>query len=117
MYVFGRATTAGTGVDMVNFFKSRKFAANRAEGRLTPAKHVVSTMNGTRTVLLDSRSGHYYGLDEVGSRIWGLAEAGFPAPVITEKLAAEYEMPAEQLQEDVNQFISVLTKSRLLEVR
>ena len=117
MYVFGGATTAGTGVDMVNFFKSRKPAAKRADSRLTPAKHVVSTVNGNRTVLLDSRSGHYYGLDEVGSRIWGLAEAGFPTPSITEKLAAEYDVPPEQLEQDVNQFISVLTKSRLLEDR
>ena len=123
MYVFaraparvrGQATTAGSGVDMVLFFRSRKPATKRADSRLTPAKHVVSTMHGTRTVLLDSRSGHYYGLDEVGSRIWGLAQAGFPPSTITEKLAQEYDAPPEKLAHDVNAFLSELKSSRLLE--
>jgi hypothetical protein len=72
-------------------------------------------MHGTRTVLLDSRSGHYYGLDEVGSRIWGLAQAGFPPSTITEKLAQEYDAPPEKLALDVNAFLSELKSSRLLE--
>ena len=110
MYVLARAPTweaehqasAGMGVDMVFSFRSRNPAAKqRADSRLIPAKHVVSTMHGTRTVLLDSRSGHYYGLDEVGSRIWTLAQ--------------EYDAPPEQLQRDVSAFIDELRDSRLLE--
>ena len=124
MYVFARAparvpgppTSAGTGADMVFFFKSRNPAAlQRADSRLTPAKHVVSTMHGTRTVLLDSRSGRYYGLDEVGSRIWNLAEAGFAPSIIAEKLAQEYDAPAQELEHDVHAFIAQLKDSRLLE--
>ena len=123
MYVFAHApqrvgghdSTAGTGADMVTFFRSRKPTAQRADTRLIPAKHVVSTMQGTRTVLLDSRSGHYYGLDEVGARIWGLAQAGFPAAIITEKLASEYDAPPETLAHDVDAFLLTLKKSRLLE--
>ena len=104
------------GVDMVFSFRPRNPAAKqRADSRLIPAKHVVSTMHGTRTVLLDSRSGHYYGLDEVGSRIWTLAQAGFPASTIADKLAQEYDAPPEQLQRDVRAFIDELRDSRLLE--
>jgi len=47
-----------------------------AATRLIPAKHVVSTMHGTRTVLLNGHNGHYWGLDETGSRIWELLSAG-----------------------------------------
>lgn len=123
MYVFGEApqrvgepeSTAGTGVDMVSFFRSRRPTEKRADSRLIPAKHVVSTMHGTRTVLLDSRSGHYYGLDEVGTRIWGLAQAGLPAATIAEKLASEYDAPAHKLAEDVSTFLRELKKSRLVE--
>jgi hypothetical protein len=124
MYVLARAPTweaepeasAGMGVDMVFSFRSRTPAAKqRADSRLIPAKHVVSTMHGTRTVLLDSRSGHYYGLDEVGSRIWSLTQAGFPPRTIAEKLAQEYDAPPERLAEDVNHFIDELRQSRLLE--
>jgi hypothetical protein len=100
---------------MIPFFKTRNPGAERAGSRLTPAKHVVSTMHGTRTVLLDSRSGHYYGLDEVGSRIWNLAQAGFAPASIAAKLAQEYDAPAEKLQQDVQSFISHLKSSRLLE--
>lgn len=124
MYVHARAPTweaereasAGMGVDMVFSFRFRNPAAKQsANSRLIPAKHVVSTMHGTRTVLLDSRSGHYYGLDEVGSRIWNLAQAGFDPPAIAEKLAQEYDAPPARLSSDVNKFINELRQSHLLE--
>jgi Coenzyme PQQ synthesis protein D (PqqD) len=124
MYVSARApawaaereTSAGTGVAMVFSFRSRIPAEKQcADSRLTPAKHVVSTMHGTRTVLLDSRSGHYYGLDEVGTRIWQLAEAGFDPSSIAQKLAQEYDAPPERLEQDVHEFINELMHSRLLE--
>lgn len=111
-----RGSSAGMGVAMVFSFRLKNPAAkNSANSRLIPAKHVVSTMHGTRTVLLDSRSGHYYGLDEVGSRIWNLAQAGFDPPAIAEKLAEEYDAPAERLSSDVNRFIYELRESHLLE--
>ena len=124
MYVLAQAPTweaeplayAGMGVDMVFSFKSRNPAATlSADSRLTPAKHVVSTMHGTRTVLLDSRSGRYFGLDEVGSRIWTLAQAGYSPSTIADKLAQEYDAPPERLQRDVAHFINELRESRLLE--
>jgi hypothetical protein len=126
MYVFTRApawaaereTSAGTGVAMVFPFRSKNPAEKQcADSRLSPAKHVVSTMHGTRTVLLDSRSGHYYGLDEVGSRIWQLAQAGFDPSSIVDKLAQEYDAPPERLQQDVDDFINELMHSRLLEAK
>jgi hypothetical protein len=123
MYVLARAPTweaerrasAGMGVDMVFSFRTRTPTAKRADSRLSPAKHVVSTMHGTRTVLLDSRSGHYYGLDEVGSRIWNLANAGFAPSTIAEKLAEEYDAPPDQLERDVASFLEELIESKLLE--
>ncbi len=125
MYVFSRAparerepaTNAGTGVVMVSFFNFRKRGAGSGRARLTPARHVVSTAHGDRTVLLDSRSGHYYGLDEVGSRIWSLAGAGLTPTTISEKLAQEYDAPVEQLAQDVETFLADLKRSRLLEER
>lgn len=123
MYVFahaptrvaGQRTSAGMGIAMVFSFKSKTPAEKRADSRLTPARHVVSTMHGTRTVLLDSRSGHYYGLDEVGSRIWSLAQAGFAPSSIADKLAEEYDAPPDRLRKDVQAFLSELRNSRLLE--
>jgi hypothetical protein len=102
-------------VPMALFFRSQSAGEHqRPDGKLLPAKHVVSTAHGSRTVLLDSRSGHYYGLDEVGSRIWNLAEAGFPPDSIAEQLAQEYDAPPERLRRDVDSFITELKSSRLL---
>jgi hypothetical protein len=102
-------------VPMALFFRSRSPGEHqRREGKLLPARQVVSTAHGSRTVLLDSRSGHYYGLDEVGSRIWDLAEAGFSAESIVEELAQEYDAPPEKLRRDVDNFITELKSSRLL---
>lgn len=123
MYVFSRAPNrvaerqypVGEGVVEMFSFRSKVSAEKRSYGRLAPAKHVVSTMHGGRTVLLDSRSGHYYGLDEVGSRIWELAQRGLGPSGIVEKLAEEYDAPAERLREDVQTFLSELRNSRLLE--
>jgi hypothetical protein len=101
--------------DMALFSRRHPNETQRANGKLTPSKHVVSTAHGSRTVLLDSRSGRYYGLDEVGSRIWNLAKAGFAPSSIAEQLAQEYDAPSEALQHDVNVFITELKSSRLLE--
>lgn len=100
---------------MVFSFWSRKPTEKQsADSRLSPAKHVVSTMHGTRTVLLDTRSGRYYGLDEVGSRIWCLAESGLDHRRIAHCLADEYDTPEEKLQQDVSEFISKLKRTRLM---
>lgn len=110
-------TFAATGADMVFSFKSRlpAFKPKSAKKRLVPARHVVSTVHGTRTVLLDARSGHYYGLDEVGSRIWSLAREGLSASDITDRLTEEYDAPRESLAHDVTEFLTHLHKSRLVE--
>ena len=107
--------SAVTGGHMFFPFKARSPSGRPRDGRLTPAQHVVSTMHGGRTVLLDSRSGRYYGLDEVGSRIWSLAQAGFAPSSIAQKLAEEYDASSDQLDRDVQKFLTNLRQSRLLE--
>lgn len=97
-------------------FASRILAlrAHRAASRLVPAKHVVSTAHGNRTVLLDARSGHYYGLDEIGSRIWVLTQQGQSVSGIVETLHGEYDVSPEALAADVEAFMTRLRRSRLL---
>ena len=89
--------------------------SKRPAQRLVPARHVVSTMHGERTVLLDARSGHYYGLDELASRIWSLMQEGHAPHHITELLYDEYDASREELESDVAGFIALLRKSKLLE--
>jgi|SRR5688572_31758342 len=76
-------------------------AASSADCRLVPATHVVSAVHGTRTVLLDPQRGRYYGLDELGSRIWELAAAGHTRAQIVESLLQEYDVERERLDADI----------------
>jgi hypothetical protein len=90
-------------------------AASSAGHRLVPARHVVSAVHGTRTVLLDPRRGRYYGLDEVGGRVWALATDRLSISEIVERLADEYEVDRDRLESDVRSLVDDLQSKRLLE--
>jgi hypothetical protein len=106
-----------TGADMIFPF-SLLFPARQKSAviKLVPAKNVVSIVHGTRTVLMDTKHGHYWGLDDVGSRIWMLAREGYSVAAITHKLSDEYDAPEAQLQRDVQRFVASMCEMKLLEV-
>lgn len=59
-------------------------------------------------VILNLTTGTYFGLDEVGTRIWHLLrEHGSTDPVIT-ALLAEYAVDEGQLRDDVDDLIGQL---------
>ncbi len=62
--------------------------------------HVVSTGEGDRTVLLDPVRGEYFGLDEVGTRIWELLPEHPTAAALADRLFEEYDAPRERLEAD-----------------
>jgi hypothetical protein len=65
-------------------------------------------------VLLDEKTGRYFGLNPVGSRIFQLLkDTGDEAQVVA-ALRDEYDAPEEQLKADVAAFISTLTGRGLL---
>jgi hypothetical protein len=90
-------------------------AASSAGLRLVPAKHVVTAVHGTRTVLLDPRRGRYYGLDEVGGRVWALIKEGLTVAEMLERLGQEYNVEANELEADVNELVHALKSKQLLE--
>jgi Coenzyme PQQ synthesis protein D (PqqD) len=69
---------------------------------------------GEEAVLLELKTGQYYSLNEMGTRMWRLlALHGSIAPVVVE-LNEEYEVPEEQLRKDVEGFIDILASRGLL---
>ncbi|HSL71116.1 MAG TPA: PqqD family protein [Longimicrobiales bacterium] len=90
-------------------------AASSAANRLVPAKHVVVAVHGTRTVLLDPRRGRYYGLDEVGGRVWTLAGENLSAQEIIDRLSIEYDVQRDRLEADVLALVNDMVAKRLLE--
>lgn len=96
-------------------FRPFAFKAKGSTRRLIPARHISWTQQDTRTVVVDARSGRYFGFDEVGTRIWGLAQHGMSTDEIAEKLSEEYDAPLDVLTKDVVGFISHLHRSKWLE--
>ena len=67
------------------------------------------------TVLLDLDSEQYFGLDEVGTRIWALLNEGQGVAAIVETLLTEYEVEREQLEADVRELLAALLDAGLIE--
>ena len=66
-------------------------------------------------VLLDLRSQRYFGLDEVGTRIWQLlAELGRREEVL-ERLLQEFEVDRQTLARDLETFLSRLEGAELIQ--
>lgn len=59
-------------------------------------------------VLLDLRTGSYYGLNRVGADIWRLLAQGCTAETILSHLVADYDIGADQVRWDLRTFIDGL---------
>lgn len=65
-------------------------------------------------VILELGSGRYFGLDEVGQRIWSMLIRRRSLAEIVDALVAEYDAPAERIRADVAEFIDRLSTLELL---
>lgn len=72
---------------------------------------------GGEVVALDLESGKYFGLNEVGSRVWDLLQTPCSLGSIQEALLQEYEVSAEDLWRDLESLVSELVRHGLAEVR
>lgn len=73
--------------------------------KLTPSKDVAESIVGDETVILHLVNGTYYGLDPVGTLIWGLMRKGVPLPDICRQLAEEFEVDLAVLESDARTFL------------
>ena len=75
---------------------------------------VVSAELDGEAVLLNVESGVYFGLDQVGTRIWQLLGAGASEREIVDRLVDEYDVDAQQLQADLGGFLDLLIAKSLV---
>lgn len=78
---------------------------------------VLSQEVSGETVLLDMHSESYFGLDEVGSRIWQLLQQQPDLREVYAALLDEYEVDAGQLQSDLLELIASLEEAGLVTTR
>lgn len=86
----------------------------RSDDDLTIPEHVLFQRVSGESVLLDLDNEQYFGLDEIGTRIWQLiAEHGRLGDVYAAMLD-EYEVPADVLERDLADLVQALTDKGLL---
>ena len=77
----------------------------------------VSSQLGDDSVILNVKTGTYFGLNEVGTRIWGLIQEPIPIEKIIQTLLNEYEVEPKQCEDEVLNLINDLLNATLIEVR
>jgi Coenzyme PQQ synthesis protein D (PqqD) len=71
---------------------------------------------GGEAAVLDFKRGTYYGLDEVGARIWNLIAEPTIVGEICDALVAEYEVEPEVCERDVIALLGELAVRGLVEI-
>jgi hypothetical protein len=81
------------------------------------SKDQVSSDLAGETVLLSMESAMYYGLDQVGSRIWELVREPILVSDLRDAITREYDVEPERCEADVLGFLRELADKGLIEVR
>jgi hypothetical protein len=82
--------------------------------RVTVPPQVMAREVGGETVLLDLASGMYFGIDEVGTRIWVLLGEGKTLGEVAATIAEEYDATLEQIHADTLEFVGLLVDKGLV---
>src|SRR6476661_6918550 len=93
---------------MFGLKKTKKAVTLSEASPLVPTPQVSVAERDGRAVLMDLRSGSYYGLDAVGTRVWQLILAHRAPSEILATIEQEYDAPSTQLREDTRRFLTSL---------
>lgn len=77
---------------------------------------LLSSNLGVEVVMMDIEEGSYYGLQTVAARIWELTEQPVSVGSLCDRLVAEYQVSAEQCQQEVIGFLCELVERRIVQV-
>ena len=81
------------------------------------AKGQVSSDLGGEVAILDLDSGIYYGLDEVGARIWELVQEPTAVEEVLATVVGEYDVELVRAERDVLALLQRLVDEGLAEVK
>jgi hypothetical protein len=84
---------------------------------ITLSPEVISQEVSGETVLLDLESENYFGLDEVGTRIWQLIKETGDLQAIYNTLLEEYEVEEERLQTDLEALLDEIAVLGLITLK
>jgi Coenzyme PQQ synthesis protein D (PqqD) len=81
-----------------------------------PSDTLINILGG-ESVLLGLKSQQYFGLDEVGTRMWNVLTSSSSVEAAYETLLEEYEVEPETLRQDLYDLIGKLVERNLVEIQ
>jgi hypothetical protein len=84
--------------------------------RVEVPKHVLVRFLDNESVFLNLETEHYYGLDEIGTRMWQAVTAAPYIEVAYERLLSQFDVKAQQLRQNFSELLERLLNDGLLRV-
>lgn len=76
----------------------------------------VSAEVDGETMMMSVEQGKYYGLDEIGTRIWNLIENPQPVSSVLETLLKEFDIDEKTCKQDLLELLHELNEKDLVEM-
>jgi hypothetical protein len=87
------------------------------DSTVVAAESQVSSDLGEEVAILDFKAGVYYGLDDVGARVWQLVQQPKKVCEIRNALLEEYEVEPDRCERDLIALLRRLADEELIEMR
>ncbi|MGD0540811.1 MAG: PqqD family protein [Tepidisphaeraceae bacterium] len=78
------------------------------------AKHQISSELDGEAVILDLEQGVYYGLNEVGARVWQLIQQPRPLEQVHRTLVNEFDVAPDECERDLVALVERLESAGLI---
>ena len=86
------------------------------KSKITLSKNVFAQEIDEETIILDSTTQEYFSINEIGKVIWSLLEEKKNLEEIKAEMLDMYEVPQEQIEKDLLNFIQALAQKKLIKI-
>ena len=86
------------------------------KSKITLSKNVFAQEIDEETIILDSETQEYFSINEIGKVIWSLIEEKKNLAEIKAEMLDMYEVPEEQIEKDLLNFIQALEQKGLIKI-
>ena len=86
------------------------------KSKITLSKNVFAQEIDEETIILDSETQEYFSINDIGKVIWSLIEEKKNLEAIKAEMLDMYEVPQEQLEKDLLNFIQALEQKGLIKI-
>ena len=87
-----------------------------AQSRVRRIHDVLDTEIDDQTVMMDIEQGSYFGLNKTATEIWAMLAKPMVVGELCDRLTEEFDVPREQCEQQVNDFLENLLDRGLLQI-